>query len=114
MAIQDGDVAGTATRVILSFPADLSKHGRFRIEREYYKDYLRKTRNRVTPGDEWDEFTDVGCCGNHLDVPLRVEEVEGGGRMGPDTVIEYEEREACGINPGWSAQGDEPDATDWG
>ncbi len=100
----------TATRVVLSYPADLGRHGRSRVEQEYYKKYLRKTRDAVAVGDEWDEFTDVGCCGSQMDVPFRVEEVEGGDRVGPDTEIEYTEREACGINPGWSVQHDEPES----
>lgn len=97
-----------ATRVVLSYPADLSRHGQRRIRQDYYKTYLRKVKDRVAPGDEWDEFTDVGCCGSRQDVPLVVEAVEGGSRIGPETTIEYTEREACGINPGWSVQHDEP------
>lgn len=98
-----------ATRVVLSYPADLSEHGRYRIGQEYYKRYLRKTREEAAAGDEWLEFTDIGCCGNQLEVPLRVESVDGGSAIGPETEIEYAEREACGVSPGWSAQGDEPE-----
>ena len=98
----------TATRVVLSYPADLGRHGRSRIEQEYYKKYLRKTRDDVAVGDAWEEFTDVGCCGSRMDVPFRVEAVEGGDQIGPETTIEYVEREACGVNPGWSVQHDEP------
>jgi hypothetical protein len=105
----DGEVA---TRIVLSYPADLSKHGRYRVSQDYYKDYLRKTRDRAAEGDEWLEFTDIGCCGNQLDVPLRVEDVVGGSTVDPDTDIDYVEREACGINPGWSVQGDEPEPAD--
>ena len=109
MAAQKDQDEATATRVVLSYPADLSKHGRHRVGQEYYKKYLRKTRERAEEGAEWLEFTDIGCCGNQMDVPLRVESVEGGPAIGPDTDIEYVEREACGINPGWSVQGDEPE-----
>ena len=98
----------TATRVVLSYPADIGRHGRSRVEQEYYKKYLRKTRDEAAVGDEWDEFTDVGCCGSQMDVPFRVEAVEGGDRVGPDTEIAYTEREACDANPGWSVQHDEP------
>jgi hypothetical protein len=100
----------TATRVVLSYPADLSNHGQRRIRQDYYKRYLRKVKDRAAPGDEWDEFTDVGCCGSQMDVPLVVEAVEGGSRIAPETDIEYTEREACGVNPGWSVQHDEPAA----
>lgn len=97
-----------ATRVVLSYPADLARHGRQRVAQEYYKKWLRRSRDAAAVGDQWDEFTDVGCCGNHMDVPLRVEAVEGGAQVGPETAIEYTERAACGINQGWSVQGDEP------
>jgi hypothetical protein len=106
----DRDEETEATRVVLSIPADIGHHGRTRLGQEYYKTWLRKTRDRVDAGDEWDEFTDVGCCGSRMDLPLRVENVEGGTRIGSGTAIEYTEREACGVNPGWSVQHDEPDA----
>ncbi|QPV64957.1 hypothetical protein I7X12_10255 [Halosimplex litoreum] len=99
-----------ATRVVLSFPADVGKHGRGRIRSDYYRKYLTKVRDSAAEGDEWDEFTDVGCCGSQMDVPLVVERVEGGSRVDLDTEIEYTEREACGINQGWSVQHDEPEA----
>jgi hypothetical protein len=101
--------ADTADRITLSFPADIGKHGRKRLGQDYYKGWLRKTHDAVAVGDEWDEFTDVGCCGSQMDLPLRVEAVEGGSRVGSETVIEYTEREACGVNPGWSVQHDEPE-----
>jgi len=101
-----------ATRVVLSFPADIGEHGRGRIRSDYYKKYLTKVHETVAAGDEWDEFTDVGCCGSQMDVPLMVERVEGGSRVDLDTDIEYTEREACGINQGWSVQHDEPEALD--
>lgn len=97
-----------ASRVLLSYPADLSRHGVDRITQEYYRKWLRTSRDELTEGDVWEEFTDVGCCGSQMDVPLRVEAVEGGSEMGPDTEIAYTEREACGVNPGWSVQYDEP------
>ena len=117
----------TATRVVLSFPADIGKHGRRRLHSEYYRKWLRNSRDTAAVGDEWDEFTDVGCCGSRMDLPFRVErvetesprddgagdagtEVEGGPRVTADTEIEYTEREACGVNPGWSVQHDEPEA----
>ena len=97
-----------ATRIVLSYPSDLGQHGRRRIEADHFKKWLRRTREEAVEGDLWEEFTDVGCCGSHMDVPLRVERVEGGSVVDFDTVIAYEEREACGLNPGWSVQHDEP------
>jgi hypothetical protein len=98
-----------AERVVLSVPADIGQHGRRRLNQNYYQKYLKKTHDTAAVGDAWDEFTDVGCCGSQMDLPLRVEAVEGGERVGPETAIEYTEREACGLNPGWSVQHDEPD-----
>ncbi|MCL7419182.1 MAG: hypothetical protein M8354_15300, partial [Halalkalicoccus sp.] len=54
--------------------------------------------------DEWEEFVGVGCCGNTLDVPLRIERVEGGTEVTRETAIEYVVREACGIQGGWRVQ----------
>jgi hypothetical protein len=98
---------GLATRVLLSYPSDLSRHGVDRIEEEYFKKWLRKTRDTAAVGDLWEEFTDVGCCGSKMEVPLRVEEVDGGSGIGAETAIEYAQREACEVNPGWSVQYDE-------
>ncbi|WP_123535400.1 hypothetical protein [Halosimplex salinum] len=108
----DGQSDSIATRIELSFPADVGKHGRKRIDSDYYKKYLTKVHDTAEVGDEWDEFTDVGCCGSQMDVPMVVEAVEGGSRVGLDTEIEYTEREACGVNQGWSVQHDEPEALD--
>ncbi|MFB6191833.1 MAG: hypothetical protein ABEI11_00760 [Haloarculaceae archaeon] len=105
----DPDGAEYATLIRLSYPADLGTHGEKRIRTDYYRRYLRTRKTRAEPGDEWDEFTDVGCCGSRMDVPLRVEAVEGGPLVGERTDIEYVEREACGVSPGWSAQHDEPE-----
>ncbi|WP_436925456.1 hypothetical protein [Halosimplex amylolyticum] len=126
---EDDATESVATRLELSFPADIGKHGRKRINSDYYKTYLKKVHDSAEVGDEWDEFTDVGCCGSKMDVPLVVERVvtesprqdevgdadlavEGGARIDSDTEIEYTEREACGVNPGWSVQHDEPEALD--
>ncbi|WP_459193594.1 hypothetical protein [Halosimplex sp. J119] len=109
---QADETDALATRIELSFPADIGTHGRKRIRSDYYMTYLKKVHDSAEVGDEWDEFTDVGCCGSQMDVPLVVEAVDGGSRIGPDTEIEYTEREACGINQGWSVQHDEPEAFD--
>lgn len=101
-----------AERIVLSVPADVGRHGRDRLGQDYYKKWLRKTHESAAVGDEWDEFTDVGCCGSQMDLPLRVEDVEGGSRIDSETTIEYTEREACGVNQGWSVQHDEPEAVE--
>lgn len=93
-----------ATRLVLSVPADLSPWGRRQLGTPWVRAYLRRTLGRVEPGDVREEFLDVGCCGDTLDVPLRVESVAGGDRVGPDTAIEYTEREACGVVGGWLVQ----------
>ena len=93
-----------ATRVVVSYPADLSGWGRGQLDGRIFRAYLRRMLGDVEPGDERAEFLDVGCCGNTYDVPLRVERVVGGSTVGPETEIEYVEREACGLNGGWRVQ----------
>jgi hypothetical protein len=94
----------TAERVVVSYPADLSSWGRSILERPSFRAYLRKSLGSVAAGDVSEQFVGVGCCGDTLDVPLRIESVEGDGPVGPDTEIEYEVREACGIDGGWRVQ----------
>ncbi|MFB6219007.1 MAG: hypothetical protein ABEH77_07520 [Halobacteriaceae archaeon] len=101
-------MSDTATRVVLSYPADLPDRAVERLERPYYRGYLAKTLGRVAAGDEREEFTDVGCCGSQRDVTLRVERVEGGDRVTADTAVEYTERAACGLETGWAVQNDAP------
>jgi len=93
-----------ASRVVLSYPADLSKWGRDTVEGSPFTAYLRKVHDDLQEGAVFEEFVGVGCCGNTLDVPLRVEAVEGGDRLGPETTIEYTVREACDIDGGWRVQ----------
>ena len=94
----------TAGRVVVSYPADCSDWGRDQLEKRSYRAYLRRTRDRPVVGDVWEEFVDVGCCGSALDVALRVERVDGGTRMGPDTEIVYEPREEESREGGWRVQ----------
>jgi len=96
--------ADTADRVVISYPADLSDWGRHQLTTRYFLAYLRRTLDDLQVGDTWEEFVGVGCCGNTLDVPLRIERVEGGDRMDEDTEIVYEVREACGVEGGWRVQ----------
>jgi hypothetical protein len=99
-----GSAAAEAERVAVSYPADLSTWGREQVDTRHFRAYLRKTMGEVAVGDDWEEFVGVGCCGNTLDVPLRVEAIEGGSRVGPDTEVVYEVREACDVQGGWRVQ----------
>jgi hypothetical protein len=93
-----------ATRVVVSYPADLSSWGRNRVDCSQFRAYLRKTKDRAAEGTVWEEFVGVGCCGDSLDVPLHVESVTGGDRIDGDTEIEFSVREACGLEGGWRVQ----------
>jgi hypothetical protein len=93
-----------ASRVVLSYPADLSRWGRDTVEGSPFTAYLRKVHDDLQEGAIFEEFVGVGCCGNTLDVPLRVERVEGGDRLGEATAIEFTVREACGVEGGWRVQ----------
>ena len=95
---------GAATRVVVSYPADLSDWGRRQVERSSFRAFLRRTRETATEGDLWEEFVGVGCCGDSLDVPLRVEHVEGGPAIDAATEFDFEVREACGIQGSWRVQ----------
>lgn len=108
---RDGDLGARhqtlapADRVVISYPEDLSDWGRFQVEGSPFEAYLRKTKTgRIRGGDVWEEFVGVGCCGSTLDVPLRVERVEGGETLGPETEVEFAVRDACGIQGGWKVQ----------
>jgi len=106
---------GTAARVVLSYPRDLSEWSRKQVDTDHFHAWLRRVHDHVEAGDTWTEFVDVGCCGSTYDVPLRVEAVEGGDRMGPETAIEYTLRDACDLESGWkvqSADGPPPTAGD--
>ncbi len=93
-----------ATRVVLSYPADLSDWGRFQVEKRAFRAYLTKTLGEVREGDEREEFVGVGCCGSTLDVPLRIERVDGGNEVTRETEVEYTVRKACGLEGGWRVQ----------
>lgn len=97
----------SADRVTLSYPADLSEFGRFQVEKPSFRAYLRKTLGTVAPGEVTEEFVGVGCCGNTLDVPIRVEGVEGDGHVDENTEITFEVREACDLQGGWRVQSED-------
>lgn len=96
--------SSTADQLVVSYPADLSRWGRDQLDTPHFRAWLKRQEDRPEPGDVWEEFLDVGCCGNTLDVPLRVERVEGGDTMGEATAIVYEERAAYGLEGGWQVQ----------
>jgi len=100
----DRSDSATADRVVVSYPADLSTWGRSILDRSSFRAYLRKTLGSVAVGDVVEEFVGVGCCGDTLDVPLRIESVEGGDTVTADTAVEYTVREACGLEGGWRVQ----------
>ncbi|QPV64529.1 hypothetical protein I7X12_07925 [Halosimplex litoreum] len=105
MSQAEGDPnADTASSVVLSYPSDLSAWGRDKLDGSPFRAYLTKTLGRVEEGQVTEQFTGVGCCGDTLDVPLRVESVEGGRRVDESTTIEYAVRDACGVEGGWRVQ----------
>lgn len=91
-------------RVTVSYPADLSGWGRDQLDTKHFRAYLCRVHDTAETGETWEVFLDVGCCGDSLDVPLRVESIEGTGELGEETEIEYVEREAYGISGGWEVQ----------
>lgn len=93
-----------ATRVVVSYPRDLSRWGREIVEGRPFRAYLPKAHDAVREGDVWEEFVDAGCCGDALDVPLRVEEVEGGAAFSPETEVEFVVRDAREVRGGWRVQ----------
>jgi hypothetical protein len=97
-------MAEHATRVVVSYPADLSTWGRDIVQDRPFRAYLRKAHDTVTAGDRWTEFVGVGCCGSALDVPLRVERVDGGSELSSETAFEFTVREACDLDGGWRVQ----------
>lgn len=93
-----------ARRVVLSYPADFSNWGRSIVEDRPFRAYLPKAHDRAVPGDIWEEFVGVGCCGSALDVPLRVESVDGGPELSGETEFHFTVREACDLDGGWRVQ----------
>ncbi|RYJ14793.1 hypothetical protein ELS19_13075 [Halogeometricum borinquense] len=103
-----------AQRVVISYPDELSSWARDQLDTDRFRKYLRRVLDDLTLGHTWEEFVDVGCCGNSLDVPLRIESVDGPGEMGSDTEIEYTTRETepGEMAGGWQVQSEGgPNAT---
>jgi len=98
-----------ATRVVLSYPEGLSDWGRGQIEADRYRGYFARVMDRAAVGDVREEFVDVGCCGDSLDVPFRVERIESDGDavdaavVTGDTTVDYETR-AGDVDGGWRVQ----------
>jgi hypothetical protein len=101
---EDEPAGAVAERVVLSYPAALSERTRERIGQRYYRTYLARAHDSAEAGAEWEEFTDVGCCGSQIHVPFRVERVDGGSRVAADTEIEFTVREEGEIEGGWAVQ----------
>ena len=104
MTTPETQADGAAERVVVSYPADLSQWGRNTVEDDPFRAYLGKTLGTVNPEETVEAFVGVGCCGDTLDVPLRIEAIEGGDTVTEETAIVYEVREACDIDGGWAVQ----------
>jgi len=104
MSTETAEASAEATRIVLSYPADLTDWDREQLETPWYVGYLRKVLGEPAVGETFEEFVDVGCCGTSREVPLRVEELVGGSRVGEDTEIEYAERESCDLPGAWEVQ----------
>lgn len=92
-----------ASRVVISHPDELSAWGRRQLRAERFRGYLRRTTDDLAVGREREVFLDVDCCGDTLDVTLRIESIEGPPRMGPGTELAFVEREAS-MAGGWRVQ----------
>ncbi|WP_280585800.1 hypothetical protein [Halorubrum sp. Boch-26] len=101
-----------ADRVVLSYPEGLSGWGRDQVEADRYRGYFARVLDRVAVGDVREEFVDVGCCGDSLDVPFRVERIEAVGAdrdtvdaavVTGDTAVGYETR-VGDVDGGWRVQ----------
>ncbi len=92
-----------ATELVLSFPDELSDWGRSQIFTDRFRGYLRRVIDEPSVGDEHEEFVDVGCCGDSLDLTFRVEAVTDGETVGDETRIEFVEREDA-VAGGWEVQ----------
>ncbi|WP_058366315.1 hypothetical protein [Haloparvum sedimenti] len=106
-------MAGTdpppATRVVLSYPENASDWAREQFEADRYRSYFRRSLGAVAVGDVREEFVDVGCCGDSLDVAFRVETIEtesgetDSATVTEDTEIAYVDREGD-MEGGWRVQ----------
>jgi hypothetical protein len=93
-----------ASRVVLSYPADLSDWGRRALEDPSFSAYLGKVHETAAEGDVWAEFLGVGCCGDTRDISLHIEAVEGAEAVGEDTEFVFEARSESDGQGGWLVQ----------
>ncbi|WP_416840305.1 hypothetical protein [Haloferax sp. DFSO52] len=105
MTAESTTAESTATSVVVSFPDELSAWGRDQLTADRFVNYLKRVYDEAAPGVEWDEFLDVGCCGDSLTLTLRVETVEPAGatNLSAETDIEFVEREGS-VHGGWCVQ----------
>lgn len=103
----------SATRIVLSVPDDVSDWARDQFESDRFRGYFRRVLDDVAVGEVTEEFVDVGCCGDSLDIPFRVERIETAdghveeATVGDETGIEYATREsnaADEVAGGWRVQ----------
>jgi hypothetical protein len=98
-----------ATRVVLSYPEGVGGWARDQIETDRYRGYFARVLEEVAVGDRREEFVDVGCCGDSLDVPFRIERVEVDGEpvdeatVAADTEVAYRTRPGE-VDGGWRVQ----------
>ncbi|MWG34593.1 hypothetical protein [Halomarina oriensis] len=92
------------TRVVLSHPEALSSWGRQQIATTHFRAWLGRTHDTFEEGEQFEEFADVGCCGDALHIPFVVEAVEGSGEVTRETAVEYVERTGCDFAGGWEVQ----------
>jgi hypothetical protein len=95
----------SVTTVVVSFPDELSAWGRDQLTADRFVNYLTRVHEEAAPGDEWEEFLDVGCCGDSLTLTLRVESLDppGASALTADTDVEFVEREGS-VHGGWCVQ----------
>ena len=102
-----------AERVVVSYPDELSAWGLDQLTADRFVNYIRRIHDEAREGDEWEEFLDVGCCGDSLTLTLRVEELEPADAttLTRETAVEFVEREGS-VHGGWCVQSAEgPAAT---
>ena len=78
----------TADRVVFAHTGDRAVAEKLR--RESYVQYLRRSKaGPVAVGDEWTEVVPDGC-GETTRITLRVRAIDGPGRIGQETALEFE------------------------
>ena len=98
-----------ADSVVLSYPDGLSGWGRDQIDTDRYRGYFRRVLGTVSVGDVREEFVDVGCCGDSLDVPFRVVAITVDGEpaetavVAAGTEVAYETHDGE-VDGGWCVQ----------